>query len=161
MMQVSTWPRALQWPDRKQPRGSSSRPLQSWVGTRFARRAPFRFLTRRSEAPSKAHGEGVVFTRRFTGRRLWLPLLVSWDAKRHRRDVHWRSLSVSEKSRNIAADRAIAATRQLGKSETYVIYRSLAKSGPSRFFSGHQTTARFLVGRFNRDGVVEPILSVD
>ena len=47
-----------------------------------------------------------------------------------------------------------------GRDETYVIYRSLAQAR-SRAFLGHQTTARFLVGLFKRDGAVEPIMRVD
>jgi hypothetical protein len=85
---------------------------------------------------------------------------VSWDSRRHRKDLHWRVLSVSEKSRNVAADRAFAARVSWGQDETFVIYYSLASPAP-RAFLGHQTSARFLVGRFTKDGVVEPILKVD
>jgi hypothetical protein len=102
----------------------------------------------------------LVLRQASAGRRSWLPLLVSWDAKRQRNAVHWRVLSVSEKSRNVAPDRAFAVRVSWGKDETFIIYRSLAKAAP-RAFLGHQTTSRFLVGRFNRDGVVEPILTVD
>jgi hypothetical protein len=107
-----------------------------------------------------ARNDSLVLKQASAGRRTWLPLLVSWDAKRHRKDVHWRVLSVSEKSRNVPPDRAFAVRVSWGKNETYIIYRSLAKPAP-RAFIGHQTTARFLLGRFNHDGVVEPILTVD
>ena len=107
-----------------------------------------------------AHADRLVLKQASAGRRSWLPLLVSWDAKRHRNAVHWRVLSVSEKSQNVPPERAFAARVSWGKNETYIIYRSLAKPAP-RAFLGHQTTARFLVGRFNREGVVEPILTVD
>jgi hypothetical protein len=94
------------------------------------------------------------------GRHSWLPLLVSWDAKRHRKDVRWRILSVSEGSRNVPPDRAFAVRVSWGRHETYVIYRSFAKPAP-RAFLGHQTAARVLVGVFNADGIVEPIFKVD
>ena len=72
----------------------------------------------------------------------------------------WRVLSVSEKSRNVTADRAWAARVSWGRDETFVFYRSLAPPAP-RAFLGHQTTARFLVGRFTSEGVVEPIWKLE
>lgn len=108
----------------------------------------------------KIHDGSLVLSHSPTGRRSWLPLLVSWDSRRHRKDPRWRVLSVSEKSRNVSPDRAFAARVSWGPNEAFVIYRSLASPAP-RAFLGHQTTARLLVGRFTRDGVVEPILKVD
>ena len=107
-----------------------------------------------------AQGDGLVLNQASAGKRCWLPLLVSWDSKRHRKAVHWRILSVSENARTVAPDRAFAARVSWGRDETYVIYRSLGKPAP-RAFLGHQTTARFLVGLFNASGTVEPILKVD
>jgi len=94
------------------------------------------------------------------GRRCWLPLLVSWDPVRNRRRLHWRVLTVSERSRIVPPDRAFAARVSWGPNETYVIYRSLAPPAP-RAFLGCQTPARFLVGLFTKEGVVEPILTVE
>jgi hypothetical protein len=94
------------------------------------------------------------------GRRCWLPLLVSWDADRHRKTLDWRVLTVTERSRPVPADRAFAARVSWGRDETYVIYRSL---GPParRTFLGHQTAARFLVADFTEDGDLKPILNVE
>ena len=107
-----------------------------------------------------AQNDGLVLNQASAGKRCWLPLLVSWDSKRHRKEVHWRILSVSENARNVAPDRAFAVRVSWGRDETYVIYRSLGKPA-TRAFLGHQTTARFLVGLFRADGTVEPILKVD
>jgi hypothetical protein len=108
----------------------------------------------------QVHDGSLALSHSPTGRRTWLPLLVSWDSRRHRTDPRWRVLSVSEKSRNVPPDRAFAARVSWGRNETFVIYRSLASPAP-RAFLGHQTSARFLVARFTLDGVVEPILKVD
>jgi hypothetical protein len=108
----------------------------------------------------QTHDGSLVLSHSPKGRRGWLPLLVSWDSRRHRKDPHWRVLSVSEKSRNVSPDRAFAARVSWGRNDTFVIYRSLVSPAP-RAFLGHQTTARFLVGRFTPDGVVEPIFNVD
>jgi hypothetical protein len=94
------------------------------------------------------------------GRRCWLPLLMSWDPLRNRQSIHWRLLTVSEKSRVCPPDRAFAARVTWGRSETLLFYRSL---GPPalRAVLGHQTRARFLVALFNPDGTVTPIVKLD
>jgi hypothetical protein len=107
-----------------------------------------------------AKGGALVLNQAVSGVRCWLPLLVSWDANRNRKALHWRLLSVSEKSRNVPADRAWAVRVSWGRNENYLIYRSLAEPA-TRAFLGHQTTARFLVGLFHSDGTVEPIMSVE
>jgi hypothetical protein len=108
----------------------------------------------------QAEAQEVVLEQGSTGRRTWLPLLVSWDPTRHRKRLNWRALTVSERSRIVRPDRAFAARVSWGREETYVIYRSLGPPAP-RAFLGYQTRARFLVGRFTTDGDVKPILSVD
>ena len=93
-------------------------------------------------------------------RRVWRPLLVSWEPKRNRQPVHWRTLTVSENSRACAAGVAFAARVSWGRDETLLVYRSLARPG-LRAFLGHQTRARFLVGLFTPEGKVEPLVKVD
>jgi hypothetical protein len=94
------------------------------------------------------------------GRRCWLPLLVSWDPLRRRMPVRWRVLTVSEGSKACPPETAFAARVTWGRDETLVIYRSLGRPA-TRAFLGHQTRARFLVGLFNREGNVEPIVKVE
>ncbi len=43
-----------------------------------------------------AQDDALVLNQASASQRCWLPLLVSWDSKRHRKEVHWRILSVSE-----------------------------------------------------------------
>ena len=101
----------------------------------------------------------LVLKQAANGRKCWLPLLVSWDAARNRKDLHWRILTVSERSRIVSPDRAFAVRVSWGRHETYVIYRSLGPPG-IRAFLGHQTRARFLIGLFTNDATVEPILEI-
>ena len=105
-------------------------------------------------------GREIILSQSPVGRRCWLPLLVSWDAERHRKPVNWRVLTVSERSKPVPPDRAFAVRVSWGRDETYVIYRSL---GPParRAFLGHQTAARYLVADFNEDGDLKPILTVE
>jgi hypothetical protein len=93
-------------------------------------------------------------------RRIWRALVVSWEPRRDHKEVHWRTLTVSERSRACAPDVAFAARLTWGRNDTLVIYRSLARPG-LRAFLGHQTSARFLVGLFNTDGDVEPLVEVE
>ena len=108
----------------------------------------------------QTEGDALVLNQTAMGRRSWLPLLVSWDSLRNRRDVNWRILTVSERSQIVSPDRAFAVRVSWGRHETYVIYRSL---GPPaiRAFLGHQTRARFLIGLFTPEATVEPILEVN
>ena len=107
-----------------------------------------------------AEGPAIVLRQAQEGRRCWLPLLVSWEPSRHRSPLQWRALTVSEKSKACAPDVAFAARIRWGRDVTLVVYRSLARPA-LRAFLGHQTDARFLVGLFNREGVVEPIVKVE
>jgi hypothetical protein len=93
-------------------------------------------------------------------RRVWRPLLVSWDPARNRQGVQWRTVTVAEKSRACPPGVAFAARVSWGRDETLVVYRSLGPPG-LRSFLGHQTRAKFLIGLFSAEGDVEPLLKVD
>jgi hypothetical protein len=107
----------------------------------------------------QVEGRELVLNQAPAGRRCWLPVLISWDPNRHRKSLHWRVLTISERARPVRPDRAFAARVSWGRDETYVIYRSLGAPAP-RAFLGHQTHARFLLAQFTTDGEVRPILSV-
>jgi hypothetical protein len=104
----------------------------------------------------------LVLTQAATGTRAWLPLLLSWDHARHRKRLHWRVLTVSENYRACPPDTAWAARVSWGRTETFVVYRSL---GPAarRSFLGFSTSAsaRLVVGRFTAEGDVDPIVTID
>jgi hypothetical protein len=104
-----------------------------------------------------ATDEFVSLRQAMTGRRTFLPLLVSWDKARNRKKVSWRVLTVTESAQVVTPDRAFAVRVSWGRDETYVIYRSLEPPA-LRTFLGYQTHARFMLGRFNAEGFVEPIV---
>jgi hypothetical protein len=118
------------------------------------------YVTERGAFVADDREHSLVLSQTSVGRRCWLPLLVSWDGRRHRRRLHWRVLTVSEKSRAVTADRAFAARVSWGRTESYVVYRSLTPPRP-RSFLGHHTNARFLFGLFTPDGTVTPIMKID
>ncbi|MDR3621697.1 MAG: hypothetical protein P4L85_20260 [Paludisphaera borealis] len=101
----------------------------------------------------------LVLSQAATGARAWLPLLLSWDHARHRKRLQWRVLTVSENSQVCPPETAWAARVSWGRTETFVVYRSL---GPTarRSFLGCSTSARLFVGRFTPEGDVEPIVAI-
>ena len=94
-----------------------------------------------------------------SGRRSWLPVLLSWDASRNRRPTNWCRLTVAERSRVCPPEVAFAARVGWGRGDGLVVYRSLERPA-LRSFLGHQTRARFLLGVFTRDGNVTPLVTV-
>jgi hypothetical protein len=94
------------------------------------------------------------------GRRVWRPILVSWEPSRNRLPVRWRTLTVTEQSRTCDSSVAFGARVSWGRDETLLIYRSLGKPA-LRAVLGYQTRARFVVGLFGRDGDVEPIVTIE
>ena len=108
----------------------------------------------------RSEGENLILEQAATGRRTWLPLLVSWDAARNRKPVQWRALTVSERSKTCPPGVASAVRIRWGRDETIVVYRSHGKPG-LRAFLGHQTKARFLVGSFSTEGDVKPLASLE
>lgn len=98
------------------------------------------------------------------------PLLLSWDGRRHRRNWSWRRLTVTERGREMGPAEVFAARLTWGL-ETYLVCRFAERRpgrGPGargfaapRAVLGHQTWARVLLGVFNADGAVEPLLSLE
>jgi hypothetical protein len=103
---------------------------------------------------------GLTLSHKSESGRVWLPLLLSWDETRARRTPMWRVLTVSERSKVCAPGVAFAARVGWGSGEGLVVYRSLARPA-LRTFLGHQTSARFLVGRFTESGDVVPLIKWD
>jgi hypothetical protein len=106
-------------------------------------------------------GRELVLSQHAETRRVWLPLLMNWDASRNRLPVQWRRLTVSENGKVCNHGTATAFRIWWGsQKESLLIYRSL---GPPalRAFLGHQTRSRIIIGRFDHEGNVEPFLKVD
>lgn len=93
-------------------------------------------------------------------KRAWRALVVSWEPRRNRQPVRWRTLTVSESSRASRPDAAFGARITWGRDETLLIYRSLTRPA-LRALLGYQTRVRFLIALFSRNGEVEPILKVE
>ncbi len=117
--------------------------LPSWSGT--------------TERGSMTVEDGrVVVRQRADGRRAWLPIVVRWGPW-PRPAPRWRRLTVVQESRVVAADRAVAARVAWGRDDGLVVYRSL--DGPAlRSFLGYQTESPLIVGLFDREGKLRPLV---
>ena len=121
---------------------------------------PLASETERGRFELDAERGALSLSQAATGPRAWMPLFVSWNGARHRKKLSWRALTVSENFKIRPPELAQAARVSWGRSETFLIYRSL---GPParRSFLGCSTTARFLVARFTPEGDVDPIVALD
>lgn len=94
------------------------------------------------------------------GAALYLPLLFDWHPRRRRAPADWRSLTVTEPRTIVSPDRAAGHRLRLGK-EQWLFYRSLLPTIEPRAVLGHHTRYETLVGTFDSDGDVEPIVMVE
>ena len=116
---------------------------------------------RATDRGSLTMGEGeLIFRQATTGRRTFRTLLVSWEPLRHRQNIDWRGLTITEEGKSIGPDQAFATRVRWGRDDTLLIYRNHGKPA-TRAFLGHQTRARFLVGLFSKEGTVQPLLKVE
>ena len=140
--------------------GSRAVRLSAGRGRPTARLVPLGLPShdRPTELGSIAIEEGRIEIRQQCAgmRRRWLAVLVGWGKP----PESWRPLTVAERSKGCRGDVAVAARVAWGpRSDGLVVYRSLGKPA-LRSFLGHQTSARYLVGSFDRSGEVRPILKV-
>jgi hypothetical protein len=91
--------------------------------------------------------------------RSWRAVVLAWGDALTRRPPIVRPLTVTERGR-VCRPSVARAVRLGWASESLVIYRGLGPPG-QRAVLGHPTTSRFLIGRFDREGRVEPIVRVD
>jgi hypothetical protein len=108
----------------------------------------------------RQNGRALHLEQPGAGRRVWRPILLSWEGSRNRQTARWRTLTVTEQSKACDPSVAFGARVTWGRDETLLIYRSLGRTG-LRAVLGHQTRARFLIGVFTREGEVEPIVSIE
>ncbi len=80
------------------------------------------------------------------GRKLWMPLLLTWDPRRCRRPPNWRVLTVAQQSRVCAPDTAFAVRVSWGREDTLVIYRSLAHPPRDRSWVTRPVRGGWLAG---------------
>ena len=107
-----------------------------------------------------AEGDRLVLTQGAEARRMWLPLVLSWDKLRNRRLARWRRLTVSEKSKACPPGVAFAARIGWGPGDGLVVYRSLGRPVAARS-SGTRRRPGSSSACSTRRGTVAPLLKVE
>ncbi|MBI2825342.1 MAG: hypothetical protein HYX69_11710 [Planctomycetia bacterium] len=92
-------------------------------------------------------------------RRIYAPLFIDLDPARLFRPASWRQLTVAESREVVAADVAVGYRVTAGD-EQWLVYRSLGPRG-NRTLLGQNLVSEFLIGRFNRNGEVEPLVEIE
>jgi hypothetical protein len=92
-------------------------------------------------------------------RAMLAPLLFDLDPKRTVREATWRQLTVAETREIQPPDIAVGYRAQFGR-DHWLMYRSLAPVG-NRTLVGHNLVSEFMVGRFDSQGVVDPLLEIE
>jgi hypothetical protein len=112
----------------------------------------------RSAGTLEVSGEGVRLHATSSGKRLYVPLLI--HAYPGRSDgIEWQSLTVTESRRIIRPDTAVAYRVRFDRKRQLLLYRSLGPRG-TRAVLGYQTNCEFVLGWFDGDGDVAPLLLV-
>lgn len=102
--------------------------------------------------------QGLELRQQSLGQNLFATLFVDLQAKRSRRTITWRRLTVGEDRQRVPDDLAVAYRVQIG-AEQWVFYRALGGKG-RRSFLGTHTADETLAGRFAK-GVCEPLLRIE
>lgn len=114
----------------------------------------------RSETASYVpSANGLQLHQATTGRALFAPLFIDFDARRIARPATWRQLTVGHKGVVQPGDVAVGYRVAVG-SRQWIVYRSLAEAA-SRTLLGHNLNGETLVARFRRNGEVETIIEVE
>lgn len=91
---------------------------------------------------------------------LLAPVLIDWNPEHRREAADWRTLTVTEEGRVLKRSVASGYRIRIGDDQL-VYYRSLRNSGEMRAIIGHHTAHETIIGRFDDEGVVDPILIVE
>lgn len=90
----------------------------------------------------------------------YAPLLFDWSPRRQHGFAEWRTLTVAEDGRTLAAAEASGYRLRLGNHHL-LVYRSLMESHFSRSILGQHIRHETMIGHFRPNGDVTPLLLVD
>jgi hypothetical protein len=131
-------------------------------GRARARVLPLALNEWRAGAPRgslQAGPSGLELTQAAHGECLFAPLFIDLDARRQRKEVTWRQLTVAYEREVTPSDVAVGYRVQVGKSQ-WLIYRSLAVPAV-RTVLGKNLMTEFLLAHFRTDGGVEALLEIE
>jgi hypothetical protein len=99
-------------------------------------------------------------TQMTAGSAIHVPVLFDWHPRRQRPAADWRSLTVSENRQAVRGERAAGYRLRIGKFQL-LMYRSLAPTDEARAVLGHHTRYETIIGTFDSNGDVDPLVMVE
>lgn len=91
---------------------------------------------------------------------VYLPLVLDWHPKRREAIADWRTLTVTEDRRRLGPAEASGHRLRVGDRQL-LVYRGLNGSKAKRTMLGYHHGNESVIGRFNGDGDVEPLVLVE
>jgi len=107
-----------------------------------------------------AEGDSLVLKQVADGDGLFAPIVIDWGPRRRKKTAVWRTLTVSESRKTVRGDVAAGHRLKIGNHHI-LIYRSLKPPEEARAVLGHHTFHETMIGTFDREGEVSPILLVE
>jgi hypothetical protein len=104
-------------------------------------------------------GEGLELKQIAIGG-LYAPLVIDWHPDRRRLEADWRTLTVSEEGRIQKSESASGHRLRIGDHQL-LLYRSLREPDVPRAVLGQHTSNETIIGRFDADGELTPIVIVE
>lgn len=105
-------------------------------------------------------GQLVLHQQVSASRGLFAPLIIDWEPGLKRKPADWANLTISEGGRIASRDEASGHRLRVGKHQL-MVYRSLKKGEQARAVLGHHTHYESVIGRFDTDGELTPLLFVE
>jgi hypothetical protein len=103
---------------------------------------------------------GLTLEQIADGRGLMAPLVFDWHPQRRNAEALWRRLTVTENGQVLPGDAAAAFRWKVGR-EQWLCYRGLKPAAVPRAVLGCHTANETLIGRFDKQGEVDPILMIE
>jgi len=105
-------------------------------------------------------GGDLVLKHVAAGQGLYAPIVLDWHPDRRRKPVQWRKLTVTEDGRILPGDVSAGYRMKIGD-QHLLAYRKLQKSDLPQTVLGFQTFDETVLGQFDKNGDVTPLLLVE
>ncbi len=107
-----------------------------------------------------AEDRDLVLEQTAIGSGVHLPLVIDWSPERRRDAAGWRRLTVAEQGAPVGPDRACGYRLKIGAHQ-WIFYHSLTPPRVPRTVIGQHMAYETLIGEFQREGNVAPLVMVE
>lgn len=102
----------------------------------------------------------AIELRQNSAKGLFAPLVLDWHPDRANAPADWRKLTVSEDGKAVGIGHASGHRLRIG-SHQLVVYRSLLRNDELRTVLGYHTAHETMIGLFDKDGDIQPLVLVE